>query len=133
MRYGPCLIECVSNSDSFRDLKVWQRSMRLVEEVFRVTRSFPADERFGLTAQIRRASVSVPSNIGEGKRRKSQRAFVYHLDVALGSQGEVEVQLEIARRIGLLAEEDYQSLRNHAEEVGKMLNGLIASLQRDAQ
>jgi four helix bundle protein len=93
----------------------------------------PADERFGLTAQIRRASVSVPSNIGEGRRRKSQRAFVYHLDVALGSQGEVEVQLEIARRIGLLAEEDYQSLRKHAEEVGKMLNGLIASLECDAR
>ena len=132
MRQGACFIECVSNSDSFRDLKVWQRSMRLVEEVFRVTQSFPADERFGLTAQIRRASVSVPSNIGEGKRRKSQRAFVYHLDVALGSQGEVEVQLEIARRIGLLAEEDYQSLQQHAEEVGKMLNGLIASLERDS-
>jgi len=106
--------------------------MRLVEEVFRATRTFPADERFGLTSQIRRASVSVASNIGEGKRRKSQRAFAYHLDVALGSQGEVEVQLEIARRIGLLAEEDYQSLRRHAEEVGKMLNGLIASLERSS-
>ena len=106
--------------------------MRLVEEVYRVTRTFPAGERFGLTSQIRRASVSVASNIGEGKRRKSQRAFAYHLDVALGSQGEVEVQLEIAKRIGLLSEEDYQSLRNHAEAVGKMLNGLLASLGRDA-
>jgi len=103
--------------------------MCLVEEVFRVTRHFPSDERFGLTSQIRRASVSVASNIGEGKRPKSQRAFAYHLDVALGSQGEVEVQLEIARRIGFLPEEDYQSLRKHAEELGKMLNGLIASLK----
>jgi four helix bundle protein len=123
-------IGCVVNSDSFRNLKVWQQSMRLVEEVYRATRAFPADERFGLTSQIRRACVSVASNIGEGRRRKSQRAYLYHLDVALGSQGEVEVQLEIARRIGLLAEEDFHSLHKRAEEVGKMLNGLIASLER---
>jgi four helix bundle protein len=74
--------------------------------------------------------VSIASNIGEGRRRRSQRALLYHLDVALGSQGEVEVQLEIARRIGLLAEDDYQALRKQAEEVGRMLNGLIASFER---
>jgi four helix bundle protein len=104
--------------------------MRLVEDVYRVTRTFPADERFGLTSQIRRACVSIASNIAEGRRRRSQRALVYHLDVALGSQGEVEVQLEIARRIGLLEEKNYQALRKQAEEVGKMLNGLIASFER---
>ena len=73
--------------------------MTLVEDVYRVTSSSPSQERFGLTAQLRRAAVSVPSNIGEGKRRKRHRAFLYHLEVALGSQGEIEVQLEIARRL----------------------------------
>jgi len=89
----------------------------------------PAHERFGLTAQIRRAGVSVPSNIGEGKRRKRQRVFLHHLDIALGSQGEIEVQLEIAKRVGFLLEQDYRRLQAQAEEVGRMLNGLINSMQ----
>src|SRR5687768_4538539 len=76
--------------ESFRALKVWQQSMTLVEEIYRVTRSFRSYEGFGLTSQIRRASVSIPSNIGEGKRRKRQPVFVHHLDIALGSQAEVE-------------------------------------------
>jgi four helix bundle protein len=66
---------------------VWREAMTLVEDVYRTTSRFPATERFGLTAQLRRASVSIASNIGEGKRRERQRAFLYHLDVAFGSQG----------------------------------------------
>ncbi len=77
---------------------------------------------------IRRAGVSVPSNIGEGKRRKRQKALAHHLDIALGSQGELEVQLEIAKRVGFLAEKDYVRLLAQVEEVGRMLNGLIASI-----
>ena len=103
--------------------------MTLVEDVYRITSRFPADERYGLTAQVRRASVSIPSNIGEGKRRKRQRAFLYHLDIALGSQGEVEVQLEIAYRLGLISEKDFRRLSASAAEVGRMLNGLIESMQ----
>lgn len=103
--------------------------MTLVEEVYRVTGSFPHHERFGLTAQIRRSSVSIPSNIGEGKRRKRQRVFLNHLDIALGSQAEVEVQLEIAKRAGFLAQRDYERLQEIVEEVGRMLNGLMASVR----
>ena len=103
--------------------------MTLVEEIYKATAKFPQDERFGLTAQIRRASVSIPSNIGEGKRRKRERAFLYHLDIALGSQGEVEVQLELAKRLGFMNASDFERLLNRTEEVGRMLNGLIASLQ----
>jgi four helix bundle protein len=103
--------------------------MDLVEEIYRATGKFPSDERFGMTAQLRRASVSIPSNIGEGKRRKRQRAFLHHLDIALGSQAEVEVQLEIGMRLGFLVEEDYKRLLALVTEVGKMLNGLIASMQ----
>jgi four helix bundle protein len=117
---------------SFRSLKVWQRSMTLVEEIYSVTSSFPRHEQFGLTSQIRRASVSIPSNIAEGKRRKRQLAYLNHLDVALGSQGEVEVQLEIAKRVGFLASHDYDRLQAIVEEVGRMLNGLIVSVQPTA-
>lgn len=119
----------MQNDSSFRNLKVWHASMTLVEDIYRVTTAFPAHERFGLTSQLRRAAVSVPSNIGEGKRRKRQKAFNHHLDIALGSQGEIEVQLEIAKRVGFLSEKDYLRLQKQVEEVGRMLNGLIASMQ----
>ena len=103
--------------------------MILVEEIYGVTRSFPHYERFGLASQLRRASVSIPSNIGEGKRRKRQLVFVNHLHIALGSQAEVEVQLEIAKRVGFLAPRDYDRIQAIVEEVGRMLNGLIASIR----
>jgi four helix bundle protein len=98
----------MTSSSSFRDLKVWRDAMTLVEEVYSVSGRFPRTERFGLTSQIRRAAVSIPSNIGEGKRRKRQRAFLHHLDIALGSQGELEVQLEIAQRLGFVARKDIE-------------------------
>ena len=115
--------------ESFRGLKVWQASMALVEAVYRATGEFPSTERFGLTAQLRRACVSMPSNIGEGKRRKRQKVFLYHLDVALGSQAEVDVQLEIAQRLGYLKDADYERLQAAVAEIGRMLTGLIASMQ----
>jgi four helix bundle protein len=115
--------------ESFRELKVWQRSMTLVEEIYSVTKSFPRHEQFGLTSQIRRASVSIASNIGEGKRRKRQPVFLHHLDIALGSQAEVEVQLEIAARVGFVSRPDYARIQAIVEEVGRMLNGLIASMR----
>lgn len=103
--------------------------MALVEEVYAVSGGFPRHEQFGLTAQIRRASVSIPSNIAEGKRRKRQLVYLNHLDVALGSQAEVEVQLEIAKRVGFLAKHDYDRIQGIVAEVGRMLNGLITALQ----
>lgn len=102
--------------------------MLLVEDVYKLTATFPRDERFGLTAQLRRAAVSIPSNIGEGKRRKTDPAFRNHLDIALGSQGEVEVQLEIALRLGFAARADYDPISARVQEVGRMLNGLIVAL-----
>src|SRR3954471_17124477 len=69
-------------STSFRELNVWQQAMDLVEEVYAISNRFPSDERFGLTAQLRRAAVSIPSNIGEGRRRKRDKAFLHHLDIA---------------------------------------------------
>jgi four helix bundle protein len=103
--------------------------MTLVEDVYRVTTTFPMHEQYGLTSQLRRAAVSVPWNIGEGKRRKRQKAFAHHLDIALGSQGELEVQLEIAKRVGFLSDRDSARLQRQTEEVGRMLNGLLSSIQ----
>jgi four helix bundle protein len=119
----------MTNDQSFRNLKVWQRSMTLVEEIYSITSSFPRHEQFGLTSQIRRASVSIPSNIGEGKRRKRERVFLNHLDIALGSQAEVEVQLEIATRVGFLSSQEHERIQAIVEEVGRMLNGLMTSMQ----
>ena len=116
-------------TNSFRDLDVWQQSMSLVEDVYRVSRTFPSDERFGLTSQLRRSAISIPSNIGEGGRRKRRKAFLHHLDIALGSQGEVDVQLEIAQRLQYLSAVDYESVVERVSRVGRMLNGLIDSLQ----
>src|SRR5215208_5305920 len=117
------------SSASFRDLKVWQDSMTLVEEVYRLTRTFPADERFGLTSQLRRASVSIPSNIGEGWRRKKRKPYAYFLEVALGSQAEIDVQLEIAKRLSFCSAGDHERLQARVDEIGRMLNGLIASIR----
>ena len=117
------------HSKAFRDLKVWQRSMDLVERIYKVSATFPKDERFGLISQIRRAAVSVPSNIGEGSRRKKRKAFLNHLDIALGSQAEVEVQLEISQRLQFLKIADYKQTQVAVEEIGRMLNGLISSLE----
>ena len=121
----------MSNSSSFRDLKVWRDAMVLVEDVYRLTARFPTAEKFGLVSQLRRAAISIPSNIGEGQRRKRRRAFLHHLDIALGSQGELEVQLELARRLGFAPNEHVEPVMKRVVEVGRMLNGLIEALQVD--
>ena len=114
---------------SFRRLVVWQEAMELVEDVYSISRRFPADERFGLSSQLRRAAVSIPSNIGEGARRKRRKAYLNHLDIALGSQAEVDVQLEIAERLTFCRAADVESVRQRVDRIGRMLNGLITSLQ----
>jgi len=123
--------EGMSEERSFRRLDVWQEAMTLVEEIYVQSRRFPSDERFGLTSQLRRAAVSVPSNIGEGARRKKRKPHLHHLDIALGSQGEIEVQLEIAFRLGYCTREEYARIQRRVSRVGRMLNGLIASLQAE--
>jgi four helix bundle protein len=106
--------------------------MTLVEEIYVQSRQFPQDERFGLTSQLRRAAVSVPSNIGEGARRRRPKANLNHLEIALGSQGELDVQLEIAFRLGYCELADYQRIQERVSRVGRMLNGLIASVKQRA-
>jgi four helix bundle protein len=113
---------------SFRDLLVWQQSMQLVRDVYELSATLPREERFGLAVQLKRAAVSVPSNIAEGARRRRPLTFRYHLEVALGSQAELEVQIELARELGLIDEARYQKVRQRAEAVGKLLSKLLDSL-----
>jgi len=119
----------MSTGPSFRDLDVWQESMLLVEDIYRITRRFPREERYGLTSQLRDAAVSIASNIGEGARRKREKVFLNHLDIALGSQGEVDVQIEIGRRLNFGSAEELVAVQSRIDRIGRMLNGLIASLQ----
>jgi four helix bundle protein len=112
---------------SYRDLIGWQKSMVLVREIYRATRAFPSEERYGLTSQLRRAAVSVPSNIAEGQARYSRHEFHRFLNNARGSLAEVETQIILANDLGHLAPEDADTLLLKTSELGRILNGLIAS------
>jgi four helix bundle protein len=104
--------------------------MTLVEECYRVTTSFPKSEQYGLSSQIRRAACSIPSNVAEGRCRRSTKVFANHLDIALGSHGELETCLEIALRLGFLPKPEKRTLSERCDVVGRLLNGLYNSLER---
>ena len=114
---------------SFRDLVVWQNAMKLAESVYRVAGSMPATELYGLTRELKRSAVSIPSNIAEGKGRGRTGHFIHHLVIALGSEAELQTQLELAVRLGFIPSASAQPLLESASEIGRMLNGLIASLE----
>jgi four helix bundle protein len=120
----------MSDGFVYRDLETWQQAMTLVEECYRVTAALPRSEQYGLTSQIRRAACSIPSNVAEGHSRKSTKVFANHVDIALGSHAEFETCLEIARRLGFIAEHDNGKLLERCNTVGRLLNGLIKSLER---
>ncbi len=119
-----------SRIKSYRDLKVWQRGIDLVEHVYRCSSSFPEAEKFGLTAQLRRAAISIPSNIAEGWGRGTRNAYLNHLRIAKGSLAEVETQLIIAHRLDYLSVETLQAMLAETEIEGKMLVALIHSLRK---
>ena len=112
----------------YRDLVAWQKAMDLVVEVYRLTQRFPRDEQFGLTNQLRRASVSVPSNIAEGQGRRLQKQFAMFLRVARGSVQEVETQLLIAERLGYVESDQLDAVRACAQEVSRLVSGLIKAV-----
>nr|WP_138121049.1 four helix bundle protein [Bathymodiolus heckerae thiotrophic gill symbiont] len=114
---------------SYQDLIVWQKSMELVERVYRMTKVFPKEERYGLTSQICRVAVSVPSNIAEGQARKSTAEFRNFLSIALGSRAEVETQTLIAQRLRYVSSNQIQEILLLLEEISKMLNSLRSSLK----
>lgn len=112
-----------------RDLQVWQKSMILAGEAYALTARFPRTEVFGLTSQIRRAAVSVPSNIAEGHGRLSDRGFEVFLGHARGSLFELETQAELAAKLGFAEHDECEAIIEHINEVARMLNGLLATLR----
>lgn len=107
---------------------MWQKAMELVEEVYKASASFPKEEIFGLTSQIRRAAVSIPSNIAEGQGRRTTQDFLRHLSIAYGSLLELVTQMVIAIRFGYSDQRDCHAVLNTAAEVGRLMNGLMSSL-----
>ena len=116
--------------ESHRDLIVWQKSMDLAVAAYRLTYSFPVDERYGLTSQIRRSGASIPANIAEGYGRESAGAYEQQLKVAQGSLKEFETHVELAHRVGLLDEPNLSMVLKTSEEIGKMLRSLIRAVER---
>ena len=120
-------------AESYRDLLAWQKAMALVTEIYRATDSFPAREVYGITNQLRRASVGIPSDIAEGKGRLSKKEYVQMLSRARGSTLEVQTQLEISRNLGFVDQVSFEHLLAKADEVGRLINGLIRTVRRQIQ
>jgi len=118
------------NVQCYRDLLVWQKAMDLCVEVHRVTLLFPKHELFGLSAQLGRATVSVPSNIAEGHGRRTTADYIHFLSISRGSLNEVETQLTLSMRYNYITSSDHDLLLQQCGEVGRMLNGLMDSLER---
>ncbi len=117
----------MANIVSYRDLIVWQKSMQLVVATYELTESFPRSEIYGLTSQMRRAAVSIPSNIAEGRRRGSKKEFRQFLTNAFGSGSELETQIEIAKILPFSKNLNYKRVDSLLEEVMKMLNKMISN------
>jgi four helix bundle protein len=115
--------------NSFKELIVWQRSIELTMEIYRLTKAFPREELFGLTSQLRRAAVSIPSNIAEGQNRETTGEFIQFLGIACGSNAEVYTQLVIARSLGFGDEASIARCESLNAETGKMLNALLKTLK----
>jgi len=115
---------------SYKELVAWQRAMDLVTATYRSTASFPKDEQFGLTSQLRRAAVSIPSNIAEGQGRSTTGEFQHFLGIARGSLYEIETQIHIADRLSLLQPDQMDEIKANWKEVIRMLNSLMRALPR---
>ncbi len=115
----------------FRDLQVWQKAHELALSIYRESVAFPAEERHGLTGQLRRAAVSIPANIAEGCGRTGDREFARFLQIALGSSSEVEYLLLLARELSLMPAATHQQLEQQTTEIKRMLTGLVRKLNAD--
>ncbi len=118
----------VNTIETFRDLDAWKVAMDLAEASYRFTRSFPREETFGLTSQIRRAATSIPANIAEGFGRETRAEFVRGLRIAQGSLKELETHVEISHRVGLASAGSEQEVQELADRAGRLLRALIRSL-----
>ena len=115
--------------ESFRDLEIWQRSIRLVKKIYPVTKGFPKDELYGLVSQMRRSAVSIPSNIAEGFARRHDREYRQFLFIALGSFAELSTQVTISRMLDYLNESATNEIQDEIEQLSKMTRSLINKLK----
>lgn len=115
---------------SYRDVQVWQKARMLVSEIYKITAQFPKEETYGLTSQLRRAIISVPSNIAEGSSKGSTREYLRFLSISYGSLCEVETQLYLAFDLDFITEIQLQTLLEKTNELGRMTHGLIRSLEQ---
>lgn len=120
----------MEKAKTHKDLDVWKRSIGSTTDIYNSTRSFPDDERFGLVIQIRRASVSIASNISKGAARQSKKEFIQFLFTALASASEVETQLIISKNLKYLSEDEFAKLNSDISDISKMIFGLIKYLRK---
>ncbi|MDD3375328.1 MAG: four helix bundle protein [Candidatus Omnitrophica bacterium] len=113
---------------SFKDLRIWKKGIEIVEDSYRITKAFPKEEIYGLTSQIRRASVSVPSNIAEGFKRYHNKEYRQFLFIALGSLAELETQLIVAEKLKYVSFEDLKNVFEKMNYLGKMISSLLKKL-----
>ena len=121
--------ESSGETAGFQQLIVWQRAMDIVEAVYATTRQWPRDEQYGLTSQVRRAAISVPSNIAEGHGRTGAKEFAHHVSITYGSLSELETQILIAQRLRYHEESETRLLRLRITEVRRLLLGLLTKLR----
>ena len=112
------------------NLEVWNKAVEFVVKIYKFTKNFPSDEKFGLTSQIRRASVSIPANIAEGAARQTTKEFLQFLSIAQGSSSEVETELLIAYKVGYLDKLIFLELKQEIESIGRMIIGLSNHLKK---
>jgi len=122
-------MESKKSTNSFKDLIVWQKSMDLVIKIYQITNKFPKSEVYGISSQMRRSAVSIPSNIAEGRRRGSRKEYCNFLLIAYGSGAELETQAEIVKRLGFIDISSYNEISNLLTEIMKMLNSMLSKIR----
>ncbi len=115
---------------SYKDLEVWQKSIDMVTMTYTITDNFPSKELYTLTSQIRRAAISIPSNIAEGRGKRSTRDFMRYINIAYGSAAELETQLIISKNLGYVSSEESEPLFQEIARICRMLNGMLSSLEK---
>ena len=114
---------------SYRNLDVWKKSIQLIKHIYQLTENFPKHQQYGLTSQIQRAAVSIAANIAEGRSRQSTKEFLYFLNISYGSLAETETHAIIANELGFISSAILDKLLEDTNEIGKMINGLVRSLE----
>jgi len=115
---------------SYKDLEVWRKAIDLVVTCYKITKSFPKNEVYGLASQLQRAAVSIPANIAEGRERKYSKEFVKHLSIAYSSLAELETHIQIAQRLNYISSTNTGKLLEQTAEIGRMINGLRKSIEK---